>query len=152
MNWTLVSLLALPGLMMGLLSVKGHTRGIEPYLWILLSIFAALVIARTAGVRMFLHGLSVGIAWGVINGLVAASLFSTYVRHNPEVVSKMSGGTAPVSPRVMFAAGAPVIGLVTGLVLGALCWGAGRVVKPAPSVPAFAAAETHPESRHEGRD
>jgi len=32
MNWTLVSTLAIPGLMMGLLSLRGRTRGIEPYL------------------------------------------------------------------------------------------------------------------------
>lgn len=121
MNWTLVALLALPGLMMGLLSVKGHTRGIEPYLWLVLAVFATLVIARTAGERYFLHGLAVGIAWGVLNGLVAAGLFSVYAQHNPEVMQRMQSGGAKIAPQALFLMSAPLIGLATGLVLGLFC-------------------------------
>jgi hypothetical protein len=107
MNWTLVALLAIPGVMMGLLSVRGHTRGIEPYLWLVLALFATLVIARTAGQRYFLHGLSVGIAWGVLNGLVAAALFPVYARHNPEVMQNMQAGDAKLPPQAMFLMSAP---------------------------------------------
>lgn len=131
MNWVLIALLSIPGLLMGLLSVRGHTRGIEPYLWLVLAVFATLVIARTAEQRFFLHGLSVGIAWGVLNGLVAATLFSTYVAHNP--MPKLGGGSS-LSTRLLFVVSGPVIGLVTGLVLGGLCWGASRLIPPASSV------------------
>ena len=134
MNWTLVSLLSIGGLMMGLLSVRGHTRGIEPFLWIVLAVFATLVIARTAGQRFFLHGLSVGIAWGVINGLTAASLVSIYARNNPQVLQSAGPGAGGYPPRLMFLLGAAPIGLATGLVLGALCWAASHVVKPAPPI------------------
>ena len=131
MNWMLVSVLSIPGVMMGLLSVRGHTRGIEPYLWGLLAIFAALVIARNAGEQYFFHGLSVGIAWGVVNGLIAFSLFSVYAQHNPEVIQRIAAGARGPSPRVMFALSAPMIGLLTGLVLGVLSWGASHVIKSA---------------------
>lgn len=141
MNWTLVALLAIPGLMMGLLSVGGHTRGIEPYLWMLLGAFAALVIVRTAGSKYFLHGLSVGIAWGVLNGLTAAALFSIYAQHNPEAMQRMSTTSGWLSPRLLFALSAPVIGLVTGLVLGALSTGATFVIKPAAPASHSAAPE-----------
>ncbi len=69
MNWLLIGLLSIPGLLMGLLATRGYTREIELYLWIIFAVFATLVIARTAGSRFFLHGLSVGVAWGVLNGL-----------------------------------------------------------------------------------
>lgn len=131
MNWILVGLLAAPGLLMGLLSVRGHTRGIEPYLWIILGAFASLTIARTAGSKFFYHGLCIGLAWGVLNGLTTSALFSVYARHNPEITQRLNESADGPSPRVMFAASGPVIGLATGLVLGALCWAGTFVIKPA---------------------
>lgn len=130
MNWILVLLLATPGLLMGLLSVRGHTRGIEPWLWAILGAFAALVIARTAGQRYFLHGLGVGVAWGVVNGLVAASLFATYARNNPEVMLRIGTTTGRLPPQAMFALGGIPIGLATGIALGLLSWGASRIIRP----------------------
>jgi hypothetical protein len=122
MNWILV----------GLLSI----------LWLVLAVFATLVIARTAGTRYFLHGLAVGIAWGLLNGVIAAALFGAYREHNPEVMASTSRGSP--SP-VMFLGGAPVIGLVTGLVLGLLAWGASRVIEPAtPLEDSSAAPATTP--------
>jgi len=134
MNWTLVALLAIPGLMMGLLSVKGHTRGIEPYLWLVLALFATIVIARTAAERYFLHGLSVGIAWGLLNGIVATALFPIYAQNNPEVMQQMQSGGSKLAPQAIFLLTAPLIGLATGLVIGFLCWGASYVITPAPPV------------------
>lgn len=134
MNWVLVALLSIPGVMMGLLSVRGHTRGIEPYLWIVLMVFATLVIARTAGAKYFLHGVSVGVAWGLLNGLTAAALFATYAQHNPELIAKFSAEDSNYSPRVMFLLVAPMIGLATGVVLGLLCLGASYVIPAAPLV------------------
>lgn len=130
MNWVLVGLLSVPGAMMGLLSVRGHTRGIEPYLWVVLGVFASLVVSRTSGGRMFLHGLAVGIAWGALNGVVAAALFDTYSRHNPEVVARFAARAGGPPARLMFLMAAPVVGLVTGLVLGGMCWVASLWIRP----------------------
>lgn len=134
MNWTLVTTLAVPGLMMGLLSIKGHTRGIEPWLWIILALFATVVIARTAGQRFFLHGLGVGVTWGVLNGLVAATFFPLYAQHNPEVMQRFAAASSGPAPRLMFLASALPIGLVTGVVLGGLCLAASHLIRPAPGL------------------
>lgn len=131
MNWAMVALLSIPGLMMGLLSVRGHTRGIEPFLWLVLAVFVTLVVARTAGSRYFLHGLSVGVGWGLLNGLTAAAFANAYLRHNPEFVQRAPSGGA-FTPRAMFLLGAPLIGLASGLVLGLLCWAAAHAIRPAP--------------------
>jgi hypothetical protein len=131
MQWTLIALLSIPGLLMGLLSVKGHTRGIEPFLWVVLAVFAALVISRTAGSRHFMHGLVVGLSWGILNGMTAAALFSIYSQHNPEVMQRLPSG-AKYAPQLMFLMAAPLIGLATGIVLGLMCWGATYLIRPAP--------------------
>lgn len=147
MNWTLVALLAIPGLMIGLLSSRGHTRGIEPYLWLVLAVFATLVIARTAGARYFLHGLSVGLSWGILNGLTAAALFPAYARNNPEIMRSIESGAGNFPPQAMFAIFAPVIGLATGLALGLLCIAATYLIQPAPPTEPFPppAAPSSPE-------
>ncbi len=133
MQWTLVALLSIPGLLMGLLSVKGHTRGIEPFLWVVLAAFAALVISRTAGSRYFIHGLVVGLSWGVLNGLTAAALFAIYAQNNPEVMGRMQGASK-LAPQAMFLMSAPLIGLATGIVLGLMCWVASSVIRAAPPI------------------
>ncbi|MCA9288403.1 MAG: hypothetical protein KDA05_07455 [Phycisphaerales bacterium] len=130
MNWLLVLLLSVPGALMGLLSVRGHTRGIEPYLWVVLGVFASLVVSRTSGGRVFLHGLAIGVAWGVLNGVVAGALFDTYARHNPEIVERFAARAGGPPARLMYLMAAPVVGLVTGLALGGMCWVASLAIRP----------------------
>lgn len=130
MNWSVVALLSPFALIMSLLSTAGLTRGIEPYLWGVLAVLAALVVARRARRRWFLHGWLVGVAWGSINGLVQATFVSTYLAHNPEAAARFA--QSPLNPRLfMFAAG-PVIGAAMGLVVGVLALAARDfLVRPA---------------------
>lgn len=128
MNWILVGLLGSLGLVTALLSTHGYTRGIEPFLWLILGVFAALVVARVAGQRYFLHGLAIGLCWGALNGLTQAALFATYMANNPESARQFGDSGPPIPPRLMFLVMGPLIGLVTGVVLGGLCWAGHRVV------------------------
>lgn len=76
----------------------------------------------------------------MLKGLTAAALFPVYARHNPEAMERLQGGSG-VAPQATFLVSGPLVGAVTGLVLGLLCWGASRLIPPVhPIGPASAAA------------
>ena len=118
MDWKLVLLLSAIGIMMGLLSVKGFTQKIEPFLWLLVGAATSLIISKNTD-RPFLYGLTIGIGWAVLNGLIQSAFFDTYVANNPSLQQSFQKKTF-VQPRYVALLTAPVIGLMTGLVLGGL--------------------------------
>lgn len=104
---------------MGLLSVKGFTGKLEPFLWLLFGIAAALVLSKNVGEKTFLHGLLIGLAWGAINGLTQSIFFEIYVANNPQAQENFEKITF-MPPRYFVLMTGPVIGLITGLVLGGM--------------------------------
>lgn len=128
MSWVLILALADLGLLMGVASVFGLTRGIEGALWLVIGIACSVVLGRKAPSRHFLHGFLVGLIGGALSPLVQATLFPTYAANNPEAMEQMAAIPGGVSPRLFFALLSPVIGLLSGLLLGALSWIAARVL------------------------
>ena len=63
MDWKVIGILSAFGLVMGLLSLKGFTQKIEPFLWLLFTIATALVISKNVNSGIFLHGLLIGLFW-----------------------------------------------------------------------------------------
>lgn len=119
MDWKVIIILSTIGLIMGLLSVKGFTQKLEPLLWLLFSIASALVLAKNIDHRTLLHGLLIGLAWGILNGLSQSVFFDTYLANNPALRDSF-GKTALVNPRYMALVSGPAVGLITGLVLGGM--------------------------------
>jgi hypothetical protein len=119
MNWTLLVLFSFFGVVMGFLSVKGYTQRIEPFLWIAFMLIVALVFSKNIEYRLFLHGLLTGIAWGIINGGIQSYFFDSYVANNPAAHKNFEKITF-VHPRYFVLITGPVIGAITGIVLGGL--------------------------------
>jgi len=119
MNWYIIILLSLFGAIMGILSVKGYTGKLEPILWLLFGIISALVLSRNVENRPFIHGLIIGLCWGVFNGIIQSSFFDQYITNNPSLQSSYNKSTA-IKPQFLVLIMGPVIGLVTGAVLGGL--------------------------------
>jgi hypothetical protein len=119
MDWTVIMIFSAIGLIMGLLSVRGFTQKLEPFLWLLFGIATCLVLSKNIDNKPFLHGLLIGIAWGVINSLVQFAFFDTYLANNPQLSQNFSKPTF-VHPRYFVLVTAPIIGLITGLILGGL--------------------------------
>jgi hypothetical protein len=44
-----------------------------------------LVLSKNVDHNTFLHGLLIGLAWGIINGLTQSSFFDTYLTNNPHL-------------------------------------------------------------------
>ena len=121
MNWQLIFLLSGFGILMGILSANGLTRKIEPFLWLAFSFISAFIISKNVSRNLFLYGLIVGILWGVFNSVLQSIFFNTYLKNNPRY-KEAYAKNAVVKPRYFILLVGPMIGLVTGIVLGGLAW------------------------------
>jgi hypothetical protein len=84
---------------------------------VIFAISAYIIATRCSG-KYFLHGLFVSIANSVWITASHILLFGRYVANHPREAAMMSSMPLPDSPRMMMALMGPVIGVVSGLVLG----------------------------------
>ena len=130
MNWKLVFQLSLLGLAMGLATVFLIPSTVEPLLWLVIfGISAYLIAARTSGKR-FQHGLSAGIANSIWVTASHILLFHRYLASHPREAAMMGTMPLPDSPRWMMALVGPVIGVVSGAIIGLLAIVAAKVIGP----------------------
>ncbi|PYR94618.1 MAG: hypothetical protein DMF84_05470 [Acidobacteria bacterium] len=116
MNWKLVLQLSLFGLAMGVATVFVIPSNIEPMFWLVIFIICGYIIARRAPGRYFLHGLMVSIVNSVWITSAHVLLFDSYVANHPREAEMMT--RMPLAPKVMMVVTGPVVGVVSGLVLG----------------------------------
>jgi Ash protein family len=135
MNWKLILQLSLFGLAMGLATVFFISSNVEPFCWLVIFLVSAYMIATRAPGRYFLHGLCVGIANSVWVTASHVALVNAYFAHHPKEVAMMATMPLATHPRLMMALTGPVIGVLSGLVLGVLAIVASRMVKRTPSRP-----------------
>jgi hypothetical protein len=131
MNWKLIFLLSLFGLAMAFATVYVIPSTLEPFFWLAIFIVCAFVIARYAPGRYFLHGLLVSITNSIWITAIHASLFYSYVANHPEYLQMTAGLPEALAahPRRMMVITGPMIGVLSGLVLGLFSWVASKFVK-----------------------
>ncbi|HTI37338.1 MAG TPA: hypothetical protein VL484_07270 [Vicinamibacterales bacterium] len=130
MNWKLIFQLSLFGLAMGLATVSVIPSSVEPIVWLVIFGICAYIIATQAAGRYFLHGLSVSIVNSVWITVAHILLFDRYIANHSREASMMRSMPLPDSPRLMMAMMGPVVGVVSGLVLGLFSVVAARLVAP----------------------
>jgi hypothetical protein len=116
MNWKLVLQLSLFGLVMAIATVFVIPSTIEPFCWLAIFIACAYVIARRGVPRPFLHGLAIGVMNSVWVTAAHVIFVTQYLANHAREAAMMSGSAA--SPRMMMTITGPVVGLVSGIVLG----------------------------------
>jgi hypothetical protein len=132
MNWRLVFALSGFGAAMAVLTVFVIPSNVEPLFWLAIFVFCAWVIARRCERRHFLHGFAVSVVNSVWITAAHVLLFDAYVARHPAEAAMAA--SMPLSPRVMMLVTGPVIGVISGLVLGLFAFIASRFVKrPAPA-------------------
>ena len=130
MNWKLILQLSLFGLVMGVATVFFISSSVEPFCWLIVFLISAYVIARGARERPFLHGVCVGLANSVWVTGAHILLVNQYLARHPREAAMMNTMPMPTHPRIMMALTGPVIGLVSGIVLGIFAVVATRLVRP----------------------
>jgi hypothetical protein len=134
MNYKLILALSGFGLAMGIATVYVVPSNVEPICWLVIFVICAVLIARFAPGRPFLHGVLVGLANSVWITGTHVILYEPYVTSHAHELQMMQG--APFPPRVMMLLVGPVIGLISGVVLGLFALVASKLVKRAEVAPA----------------
>lgn len=129
LNWNLIFKLSLFGLAMALATVYFIPSGIEPFCWLAIFIICAYLIAKNCSSKYFLHGLLVSLLNAVWITAAHILLFDTYIAHHAKEAEMMTKMPMPDSPRLMMLMTGPVVGLVSGLILGLFAFIASRIFK-----------------------
>ena len=130
MNWKLIIILSLFGLALGVASVFTLTPVTEFVFWVAVTVVTAILIAKYAGGKFFLHGFLVAIVNTFWVTLSQVLLFYTYVTSHPEYLQMVA--TLPPAladhPRRLILYRAPVVALISGLFVGIVSLVASKVL------------------------
>jgi len=129
MKWKLIFLLSLFGLAMAFATVFWIPFKFEPIFWLVIFIICAYLIAKNCTDRYFLHGFFVGLANCVWIAGIHALYFHTYMANHPGMAQRMADMPMANHPLRMMALTSPVVGIVSGLVLGLFAFLAVKLVK-----------------------
>ena len=127
MNWKLILGLSLFGLAMAIATVFIIPANIEPVVWLVIFVVVAFLIPRLQPDRHFLHGLLVGIVNSVWITAAHIVFFDQYIAKHAKEAAIMK--SMPASPRVMMAVVGPLVGIISGIVIGVLALLAARAAK-----------------------
>jgi hypothetical protein len=134
MNWKLILLLSMFGLATALSTVFFIPPGAEPLLWPVIFITCAIVIARKAPGKFFLHGFLVGFTNWVWVSAAHVLFFHTYAAGHAKEVAAMQALAVPNIPIIaqvvmaMRRYSLPIPG-ASGIVIGALSWAASFAIR-----------------------
>ena len=129
MNWKLIFQLSLFGLAMAFGTVFFISSGIEPICWLIIFVICAYLIAKNCSSRYFLHGFLVSLVNSVWITAAHILLFKTYILNHPREAEMISKMPMPEHPRLMMLFTGPVVGAISGLVLGLFAFIASKFVR-----------------------
>ena len=129
MNWKLIFQLSLFGLAMAVATVFWVPSNVEPFLWLVIFVICAYLIAARAGGNPFGHGVLVGLANSVWVTSAHVLLFNQYIASHAKELEMMRTMPMAWSPRLLMTVTGPIIGIVSGIVLGIFALIASRIVR-----------------------
>jgi len=134
MNVRFCVLLSGFGLLMGIATIYAIPSYAEPLFWLGIFIITAYVVARYAPGKYFLHGFLISLLNSIWVTLAHISRFYDYIASHPEYMQMIQSLPPALAehPRRMMLVTGPIIGVITGLVVGLFCWLASKFVKPTP--------------------
>lgn len=129
MNTKLIFKLSLFGLGMSIATVFWIKPSVEPAFWLLIFIICAYYIALKCSGKYFLHGFLVSLVNCVWITAAHILLYHQYIARHPQEAAMISSMPLPDHPRLMMLMTGPVIGILSGLVLGLFALLASKIMK-----------------------
>lgn len=119
MNWKTILLLTFVGILIFIGSTFGLVgSGKEWIYWIVLGIVSALVISRTCGSRLFMHGVITGLFTGIIGSVIQSVMFDTYLMNNPSSLDGFKQIPVTMAPQYVILFSGPFFGIAYGILVG----------------------------------
>ena len=131
MNWKLVFQLSLFGLVMAVGTVFFIPSSVEPVCWLVIFLVCAYVVSRRCKQKLFLHGLAIGIVNSVWVTAAHILFVGQYIANHPKEAAMMKSMPMPDSPQLMMALTGPLVGVISGVIIGVLCVLAGKLPRGA---------------------
>jgi hypothetical protein len=129
MNCKLILQLSLFGLAMGIATVFVIPSNIEPIFWVAIFVVCASIISKQCKRWFFLNGFMVSIVNSVWVTTAHVLLFDSYSARHASEMEMMARLPIGNSPRLLMILMAPVVGILSGLVLGLFSYVAHRIRK-----------------------
>ncbi|MBU0508948.1 hypothetical protein KKH27_08955 [bacterium] len=137
MNWKLIFVVSLLGVLIGLVSLFGLVDLNQWFIAIMWWLIAALILGRFAHKKYFGHGLWTGVIESLVSSTLIYLFFDTYVANNPKVAEQLAQLPPGVDARSMMLINMLVGVIIGGVVLGLLTLLSGKVFgepEPQPTV------------------
>lgn len=129
MNYKLIFQLSLFGLAMAIATVFWIPSNLEPLYWLVIFIISAYFIALKSSGKYFKSGFWVSIANCVWITAAHIIFFHTYIANHPQEADMITKMPFPDSPRLMMLITGPVVGVISGLVLGLFAFIASKILQ-----------------------
>ena len=129
MNWSLILKLSLFGLAMAFATVYFIPSNVEPFCWLAILIISAYIIAKNCSSDYFLTGLLVSLVNCVWITAIHILLFKTYMPNHLMEAANMAKCPMGNHPRRMMLVVGPIVGVISGLVLGLFSFIASKFIK-----------------------
>ena len=133
MNWKLIFLLSVFGIFMAFGTVFWIPASIEPFVWLLIFILYAWIIAKYCSSGFFLHGFILSLVNSLWSIPVHIYFYGTYIFRHLDQISQFRNIPFQSSPKLLIFFGGLILGIVYGLIIGLLSVLASKVVKRQPS-------------------
>jgi len=126
-NWNLDLKLSLLGLFMALGTVFFIPFKIEPFCWLIIFCIIAYFVAKNCEAYYFQNGVVIGLLNSVWVTAAHVLFFGAYTENH--IQETMSMSKFPLNPKLMMLITGPIIGLISGLVIGLFCYIASLILK-----------------------
>ena len=129
MNYKLIFQLSLLGLAMAIATVFWIPSNIEPIYWLVIFVICAYFIALKSSGKYFMSGFWVSIANCVWITFFHILFFQEYLANHQQEAALIAKMPLPDSPRLMMLITGPVIGIISGLILGLFAFIGSRILQ-----------------------
>lgn len=127
MDLKLIFKLSLFGLAMSFATIYLISTRTEPFYWLIIFIICSIIVAKKSNGRYFLTGFLISLVNCIWITSVHYLLYDDYINRHPEMLdTPVPGG---MQLRTFMLVTGPVIGIISGIVLGLFCWIASKIVK-----------------------